>query len=248
MNLHLVADTDELDRDGAELLLRIAKNSVHANNRFAVAISGGSTPRGMNRLLGQEPYHSQVPWFKTHLFWVDERLLPYDHPDSNYGAARDDFLSRVSIPDDHVNPMPVDLPPEQGAEAYGKRLANFFDHPAVPVFDLILLGLGPDGHTASLFPGSTPDPAGEEPWVLAVSGGNPNVGRLTLTYHVLNSARHVAMLVSGGGKAEMVKRIVTGEPPLLPGHYIQPTSGSMTWLLDRSAAALLPEGDNHGIG
>ena len=248
MNLHIAADSDELDRDGAELYLRIAKESVSNRHVFAAAISGGSTPRGMHRLLGRKPYRSEMPWSKTHLFWVDERLLPYDHPDSNFGAARDDFLSHVPIPEENVNSMPVNQAPKAGATAYRERLATFFNRPSIPVFDLIVLGLGPDGHTASLFPGSTPDPSGEEPWVIAVTGGNPNVGRLTLNYNVLNSARYVAMLVSGAGKADMVNRILSSEPPMLPGHYIHPTSGSMTWLLDPSAAALLPKGDNHGIG
>jgi len=248
MTLRIAADADELDHDGAELFLRIAKDSVSTRDRFAVAISGGSTPRGMHHLLALEPRISDMPWAETHVFWVDERLMPYDHPDSNYGSARDDFLSRVPIPDANVNPMPVNLEPHAGAAAYGQCLAEFFNHPSIPIFDLIVLGLGPDGHTASLFPGSAPDPSGEEPWVISVTGGNPNVTRLTMNYNVLNRARHVGMLVSGAGKADIVRRIHSKEPPLLPAHYVVPSSGPMIWLLDRAAAALLPEGVGHGTG
>ena len=248
MNVHFATDTDGLAQDGAELFLRIAKETVRSRNMFAAAISGGSSPRGMHRLLGREPLRSEMPWSKTHLFWVDERILPYEHPESNFGAARDDFLSHVPISEDHVHPMPVDLPPAERAEVYRRGLDAFFGHPTVPVFDLMVLGLGPDGHTASLFPGSSPDPSGQEPWVIAVTGGNPNVARLTLTYPVLNSASHTVMLVEGAGKADIVRRIITGEPPLLPAHYIEPYSGTLTWLLDRAAASSLPEGGGRGIG
>jgi len=234
--------------EGAGLLLRIAQESVRSDRRFAVAISGGSTPRGMHRLLTREPILSEMPWAETHMFWVDERLLPYDHPESNYGAARDDFLSLVPIPEANVNPMPVHLDPGAGAATYRQRLGEFFNHPSVPVFDLIFLGLGPDGHTASLFPERFPNLSGRDHWVIAVSGGSPSVERLTLNYNVLNSARHVVMVVSGAEKADVVRRIVTREPPMLPAHYIEPSSGSMTWLLDRAAGAELPEGVGHGIG
>ena len=247
-NLQIAKDAEALAREGAELFLRIAQESVRSRNRFTAAISGGSSPRGMNRLLAREPFRSEIPWSDTHLFWVDERLLPYDNPESNFGAARDDFLSGVPIPEGNVYPMPVELAPADGAEAYQRELNDFFNDPAMPVFDLIFLGLGPDGHTASLFPGSSPDPSGQEPWVISVTGGNPNVARLTLTYPVLNSARHAVMLVSGSDKADIVRQIIFGEPPLLPAHYIEPRSGTMTWLLDRSAASMLPEGGGHGTG
>ncbi|CAB5118126.1 6-phosphogluconolactonase (EC, eukaryotic type [Olavius algarvensis associated proteobacterium Delta 3] len=246
--LHIAKDADELAADGAEYFLRSAKESVRTRNRFTAAISGGSSPRGMHRLLAREPFLSEMPWSQTHLFWVDERLLPYDHPESNFGTAREDFLSRIPIPEANLSPMPVDLGPADGAGAYRRRLADFFGPLSLPKFDLIVLGLGPDGHTASLFPGSSPGSSGEAPWVIAVHGGNPNVARLTLNYNVLNSARNVGVLVSGSGKADMVRRIYTREPPMLPAHYVEPTSGSLTWLLDRAAASLLPERGGHDNG
>jgi 6-phosphogluconolactonase len=194
----------------------------------------------MNRMLAQEPLCSNVAWGKTHIFWVDERCVPVDDPASNYGAARRDFLGQIPIPVDHVHPMPGEAAPEKGAEIYHNELKTFFGlkEGEFPVFDLILLGIGMDGHTASLFP-ATPSAALSKKWVVAVKGGTPDVHRLTLTYHILNQANNICFLVSGENKAPIVRAIFENEQAGLPAQRVQPKNGRLTWLMDRQASSLL---------
>lgn len=236
------SDAGRLAEKGAELMYNTAKEAVAHKDSFAVAVSGGSTPRAMHRLLSQEPYLSDMPWQETHFFWVDERMLPFDHPDSNYGAAQKDLMSIVPIPADQVYPMPAMMRSGEGADLYQAKLKTFFQDLGSldPVFDLIILGIGTDGHTASLFPGQ---PSSQEPdrWVLSVKGGQPDVFRLTLTYAVLNRARHILFLVSGGAKAAVVKTLIEDRHSQLPAAKIQALNGKITWLLDQKAASLLAE-------
>jgi 6-phosphogluconolactonase len=230
----------DLARKGAEMFTRAAKESVELHGRFAVAISGGSTPRFMHRTLVEEPYLSDIPWQKTHIFWVDERCVPENDPASNYGAATKDFLNMVPVPEAHVYPMPGKLSPEKGAQKYQKMLIDFFhlDDDRFPIFDLIFLGMGADGHTASLFPG---DRALDEKkrLVAAVKGGDPNVNRLTMTLPVLNRSRQIILLVSGKGKTAALKTVFEGDRDRLPVQKIHAVDGELTWLLDREAASLL---------
>jgi 6-phosphogluconolactonase len=237
-------DPERLARRGADLFSHIGRESAEKRGRFAAALSGGSTPRKMHRLLLTEPYLSEIPWQATHLFWVDERLVPYEDPASNYGAARNDLLAHSPLPDTQIHPMPVGSPPEAGARRHAADLAAFFGPSpgGGPVFDLILLGIGTDGHTASLFPGMG---TGLEPdlWVFPVRGGNPDLPRLTLSFRVLNLARHVLFFVSGPGKARAVKRAFEKRLPAVPAARVNPANGRLIWLLDRPAASLL-EGDS----
>ena len=238
----ITSNAERLAEKGAELMYNTAKKAVARKNSFAVAVSGGSTPRAMHRLLSQEPYRSDMPWQKTHFFWVDERMVPFDHPDSNFGAAQTDLISMIPTPADQVYPMPAMMHPEEGAGLYQAKLKTFFQDSGSldPVFDLIILGIGTDGHTASLFPGQ---PSSQEPdrWVLSVKGGQPDVFRLTFTYAVLNSARHILFLVSGDAKAAVVKTLIEDRQAQLPAAKIQPLNGKITWLLDQKAASLLSE-------
>jgi len=146
-----------LARKGAEIFSRAAKESVEKKGRFAVAISGGSTPRSMHSMLGKEPFYSNIPWGKTDIFWADERCVPSNHPDSNFGAAKKDFLDLVPIPKEHIHPLQGGLSPKEGALWYQQKLIKFFQRKEdeFPLFDLIFLGIGTDGHTASLFPGQS---------------------------------------------------------------------------------------------
>jgi len=227
---------------GAEIFSRASKEGVARKGLFSVALSGGSTPRGMHRLLSREPYHSVVPWKGTHIFWVDERCVPRDHHDSNYGSARKDLLDSVPIPSEQVHPIPTGVSPEEGARQYQKEITDFFDTSEVspPAFDLIFLGIGMDGHTASLFPGQTPL-TGSKKWVISVKGGTPFVNRITMTYPLLNLARQVVFTVSGRGKAGILKTIFEEKNARLPAQAIRPSGGGLLWLLDRDAASLLPE-------
>lgn len=233
-------DISRLAAAGAALFTESARESVLKRGRFAAAVSGGSSPRPMYRLLAEEPYVRDIPWNRSHLFWADERCVPQKDPASNYGAAKGEFLDKVPVPKAQVHPMPGEDPPEKGALAYQNELKSFFhaEEGGRPVFDLVILGIGTDGHTASLFPGQT---ALEEKgkWVVTVKGGDPDVHRLTLTLPVLNAARRVICLVSGRRKAEIMKKIFAGGEPLLPALRIQPVSGELIWLMDREAASQL---------
>lgn len=232
-------DSSRLFQSLAELVLAEAEGCAEARGRFTIALSGGSTPRGAHRLLGREPISSAFPWVQAHFFWVDERCVEPADPASNYGNARRDFLGRVPVPAENVFPMPVDRPPREGALAYERVLSRFFGPPRedFPRFDLILLGLGGDGHTASLFPG---DPALDERerFVVPVRGGDPAVDRLTLTLPVLNQAARTVFIVSGRDKSDAVHAVLEREDPRLPAARV---SGNLTWLMDEEAASKLSE-------
>lgn len=234
------ANAEDLAAAGADMFCQTARQSVERRGFFAVAVSGGTTPRRMHRLLSRNPRLSEIPWRCTHLFWVDERMLPPDQPGSNFGAARRDFLDRVPIPPGQVHPIPVTEDPEEAAARYEEDLKNFFHRTkeGFPEFDLIFLGVGKDGHTASLFPGR---PGMEETgrWVTPVKGGDPEVNRVTMTYPVLNRARQVVFLISGKEKAGIMKTLFQTKEARLPARRIRPLNGKPIWLMDREAASQL---------
>ncbi len=239
-NIIIAENADRLAVMGVELFCRNARRGIERSGRFAVAISGGSTPRAMHRLLAREPYVSEICWQKIHLFWVDERLVPAHDPASNYGAAREDFLAAVPIPTEQVYSMTSEKPPEDAAAEYQQKLEACFGKgpEKFPRFDMIFLGVGPDGHTASIFPDDYTAETTDLP-VVPVKGGNPDLYRLTLTVPVLNHAKCAVFIVSGRGKAPLVKTLLTAEPSQLPARKIQPVNGRLVWLLDCEAAELL---------
>jgi 6-phosphogluconolactonase len=237
------ANLEELSREAAARFQRLAADRIAAAGRFSVALSGGSTPRALYRLLGEPPSREAIDWPRVLLFWGDERFVPADHPDSNYRLAREAFISRVPIPAGNVHPIPTESDDPQAAAAqYEETLRHFLAVPEGewPRFDLILLGLGADGHTASLFPGS---PALDEHRRLVAAAHAPKLGawRLTLTPPVLRSARHVVFLVSGSDKASVLREVLEGpcDPHRLPAQLVQPEKGDLTWLADEAAASLL---------
>lgn len=207
---------------------------------FRVALSGGSTPRGLFALLADAsaPYRARVPWDRVHFFWGDERCVPPDAPDSNYRMARETLLDKLGIPPERVFRMAGELDPEDAAKKYEAVLrAQLGD---APRFDFVFLGLGPDGHTASLFPGT---PAVTETARLVAVGTAPvsPTARLTLTMPVLNAAARVVFVVSGAAKAAVAARVLTEPPsPAFPAGLVDPSKGSVLWLLDQDAAASLP--------
>ena len=232
----------ELSNTGATLFAERAGHAIERKGFFTVALSGGSTPRGMHRRLAEEPLRSSISWDQTHIFWVDERCVPVEDPTSNYGAAYKDFIDRVPIIKTNLHPMPVHMVPYEGATHYQGEITGFFETASnkIPEFDLILLGIGTDGHTASLFPGTSALQE-QKHLISAVKGGMPNVNRLTMTYPILNQAREVVFLASGKGKAGIVQAILEKKQRDLPALGIRPRSGKLTWLLDREAANLLPK-------
>ncbi|MGE5072452.1 MAG: 6-phosphogluconolactonase [Anaerolineae bacterium] len=232
-------DLDSLSAAAAALFTEACASAVAERGRALVALSGGSTPAGLYSLLARPPYLHQVDWPRLHVFWGDERLVPPTDPQSNYRQAYDAFLSRVPIPDANIHRVPVELPPSGAAQAYALTIKQFADSPLLwPRLDLVLLGMGDDGHTASLFPGSPVDltvPA------VAVTGdyqGRP-ANRVTLTPPVFNAARRVLFLVSGQSKSQSLAHVLYGsyQPDRLPAQRIRPTDGELIWLVDRAAAS-----------
>jgi 6-phosphogluconolactonase len=239
------ASLEEVGGEAAARFRRLAAESIAATGRFFVALSGGSTPRALYRSLAEPPSRDAIDWPRVHLFWGDERFVPADHPDSNYRLAREAFISRVPIPTGNVHPFPADAAdPQTAAAQYDETLRRFFASPEreAPRFDLILLGLGADGHTASLFPGS---PALDEDGRLAVAAYVPKLDawRLTLTPSVLRAARHIIFLVAGLDKASALREVLQGpyDPHRLPAQLARPEDGDLTWLVDEAAASLLDE-------
>ena len=235
--LRLHRDHEHLSQAIADAIVDRLTEAVGDRGRGTLVLSGGSTPNRLYGLLASE-YADRLPWAKLHLFWGDERYVPHTDDASNFGAARDHLIDHVPIPADHVHPFPTDIaPPDAAAEAYAADLKAFFGD-APPVFDIILLGLGDDGHTASLFPGS-PALDIDDRWVATAEAPNPPHRRLTLTFPVLDQARNVYFLVSGSRKADAL-RCAFGQPSLLPScpaARVRPASGSLIWWVDADAAA-----------
>ena len=242
----VVASTAALAEEAAQALAGAAEEAVRRTGRFTLALSGGGTPERLYARLASPPFRSRIDWAWVHVFWGDERCVPPDHPDSNYRLAYESLLSKVAVPPERIYRMRGEDPdPERAAESYGRELRRVFSlKPGErPRFDLILLGLGADGHTASLFPGS---PALNETTRLAVAvhAGPVKAYRLTLTLPVLNAAARVIFLVSGEEKAEALRAALKGgASPSCPASLVRPEHGT-TWLVDRAAAASL--GDTPG--
>lgn len=224
----------------AQGFARRAREAVDARGRFSVALSGGSAPREAYALLAEEPFRSTIPWSGVHLFWGDERCVPPAHVRSNFGMAHAAFIGRVPIPPENVHRMPGELPPARGAKAYARELAAYFGE-GVPRFDLVHLGVGPDAHTASLFPFD--DSLRErDRAVVPVLHRSTGEWRLSLTVPVLNAASRVEFLALGRGKAAVVRAVVGALDPFrLPAQLIRPHDGELVWMLDAEAAAGLHE-------
>ena len=209
----IAADAEAVGRRAADwLVARVAE----APGRIALNLSGGSTPKRLYTLLAGPPYRDRIPWQRLHLFWGDERFVPPDHPDSNFRMAREAMIDHVPIPPDQVHPIPTSPSPGEAAAAYERALMAFYVaetlDPARPLFDVTLLGLGADGHTASLFPGTS---ALEErtAWVMSVIGAHPEP-RITMTFPVLASSNAVAFLVTGAEKRDALRRLRSGDPAI----------------------------------
>jgi 6-phosphogluconolactonase len=246
----LVFDTVEaLGQAAAQRLTEYGKECVSRHARFTVALSGGHTPEVLYRLLAIPPAREEIDWVKTYLFFGDERCVPPDHADSNYRMVRETLLDKVSLPFANLFRMEGENPdPAAAAEAYSQQLQEFFQLEGgggpspenFPVFDLVLLGMGPDGHTASLFPGTAALQERGRP-VTANYVPKLNTNRLTLTAPTINRAKQIWFLVVGEDKAKVLKLVLEGQyqPQTLPSQLIQPQGGKVTWFLDKAAAAEL---------
>ncbi len=227
----------ELKRDVAKAFCAEARQAIREKGRFAVALSGGSTPKLLFKELAKH-HRNEVDWSAVDFFWSDERYVPIDHPESNAGMAYRNLLLPLDIQPANVHPVPTDISPaSQAADVYAETMAKYFGPSKQPPrFDLILLGIGEDGHTASLFPGTL---ALEEhdKWVAANWVEKLAVWRITFTYPLLNSAAAVLFMVAGQNKAEIVHRILEEEDNDLPAQRVKPQSGRLYWYLDSAAAS-----------
>lgn len=245
-DLLVVADQAALAQEAAKRVVAIAEEAVARCGRFTVALAGGSTPKRLYSLLATEPYCTRLPWLETHLFWGDERAVSPEHPDSNFGMARATLLSRVPIPANQVHRMQAERADlDAAASEYETGIAGVFAaQPPYepPMFDLILLGLGPDGHTASLFP-YTRALQETKRWVAPNYIPELKANRLTLTPLILNRAVTILFLVSGANKASVLQAVLEGppDPERLPAQFIRPVAGRLVWLVDQAAASRLSE-------
>jgi 6-phosphogluconolactonase len=240
VEIRTLTTPQELFEAGAELVAHAAKEAVEERGRFAIALSGGSTPRSLYHLLATNA-RTSLPWDRMFFFFGDERHVPPTDKDSNFRMANEAMLSKVPIPEANIFRVPAENPDAAAAaEAYEQSLRKFFslEPGQVPIFDVILLGLGPDGHTASLFPGTA---ALQEKSRLVVANWVEkfNTHRISLTLPVLNAARCVAFLVSGTDKAAALEAVLQSNGPgeQYPAKLVHPTNGKLIWLVDRAAAS-----------
>ncbi len=217
-----------LSEAAAALFARCAHEAVAARGRFSVALAGGSTPRPVYARLTRPPYPADVPWDRVHVFFGDERCVPPDHPQSNYRMAAEAMLRALPLPPENVHRIRGEVPPQHAAEEYEADLRAFFG--GAPRFDLALLGLGTDGHTASLFPGSAALNERER-WAAANYAPAQRAWRVTLTYPALNAARTAAFLVSGERKRAILEAVLHGKTGRYPAQGIRPEAGDLLWLV-----------------
>ncbi|MEO5768242.1 MAG: 6-phosphogluconolactonase [Polyangia bacterium] len=224
----------------AERLITAAAVAIAAAGRFVLALSGGATPRALYALLATPPYAARLDWTRVQAFWGDERCLPPDHADSNYRMARETLLDHVPILPANVHRVRGEDPPAEAAAAYERELRATFSQTAWPRFDLVLLGMGDNGHTASLFPGLTAVREATR-WAVAEYVAAVSMWRVTLTPPVLNGAAEVLFVATGQEKAQTLRRVLEGPllPDQLPAQVVRPPRGRVTWLVDAAAAAHL---------
>lgn len=246
-------DGDALAHAAAQHFVERVREAVAKRGRARVAISGGSTPKATFALLADanQPYDKEVPWEKVELFWVDERAVGPDDPDSNYRMTREELLAKVPLAPEHVHRIEGELDPEEAAAKYESVIRHAFrlEGAEAPRFDLLWLGMGDDAHTASLFP-HTEGIHQLGRVVIANHVPQKNTWRITLTWPVINEALDVVFLIGGDNKAAPLERVLYGayDPEETPAQLIQPKNGSLLFLLDRKAAAKLPQPDAEGVG
>ena len=246
--IEIFADTNALAQAATCRFRTVARRTIATRGRFLVALSGGTTPYGLYRNLATETVDASLDWSLVHIFWGDERSVPPDHPDSNFKMAYEALLRRVPIPMENIHRIPGEKPPHQAAAEYEALLRRFFPPETPATFDLVLLGMGADGHTASLFPMTASDvtaepPEDASPWVATTYVAQMDAWRITLTPTAINAAGHIIFLVAGRNKAQTVQDVLTGpyRPQQLPSQLIRPQNGKLTWMMDAAAGRLLPE-------
>ncbi len=238
--IRIYSDAIELALAGARHFAALADQHIAASGRFTVVLSGGSTPKQMFSILADQPFVDSVPWSSIYFFWGDERCVPPDHPDSNYRMANETLLAKVPAPRENIFRVPAeDEDHERAASDYSDAIRKFFSSDS-PQFDLVFLGMGPDGHTASLFPQTKALQINDR---IAVANyvEKFQAYRITLTAATINNARNVIFLVAGEDKAATLKDVLEGQykPEIYPSQLIKPVNGSLLWMVDEAAAKVL---------
>lgn len=239
--IHIFKNLEEISLRAAEIFVEQSLRAIEEHGQFLVALNGGGTPEGLFQLLAGE-FREKVDWLKVHVFWGDERSVPSNDPGSSYGQARNLLLRHVPIPEANVHPINGELRPAEAANEYSRILKGFASAPLEwPQFDLVYLGMGEDGHTASLFPGSPLDVSEAVMPVNANYQDRP-AERVTLTPLVFNTARTVVFMAAGEKKAMTLAEVLSGRytPERLPAQRIEPKEGRLLWLVDEDAASRLP--------
>lgn len=238
--LRVFQDAETLSRHAANLFMEQSNRAIRERNRFLVALNGGSTPTRLFQLLASE-YRDEIEWNKVHVFWGDERCVPPNEEESNYHQAYETLLSKVIIPENNIQRVPGELDPASAAKKYAETLKSFADlNFEFPRFDLVYLGMGEDGHTASLFPGS-PVQASEPVIPVTANYQDRPANRVTMTQLVFNQARMVVFMATGEKKAAILAEALSDRynPQQLPAQRIDPKDGQLVWLVDESAASKL---------
>lgn len=237
MNLNVSGDTEQMGKKVADWIVNYIHQTLKKQDRFTIALSGGNTPKKLYQLLASGEYKVKIDWDKLHFFWGDERYVPFDDKGNNARMAFDTLLNHVPVAKEYVHVMRTDLPPDESAEEYEKLLHSYFDRKKHS-FDLVLLGLGDNAHTLSLFPGY--DVVHEKnKWVRAFYLKEQKMHRITLTAPIVNKSSRVVFLVSGADKAASLYNVLFGQhdPDLYPAQAIQPFNDGLYWFTDEAAAA-----------
>jgi 6-phosphogluconolactonase len=239
-DIRIFDNAEGVARAAADSFADIATASISDEGRFSVALAGGSTPRRTYELLASPEYRNRIPWAQVHIFFGDERTVPATHADSNYRMANEAMLSSLPIPEQNIHRMIGQGDAHANASLYESELQTFFDGASWPRLNLVLLGMGDDGHTASLFPGTNALNE-KDAWVTANWVEKFQAFRITLTAPAINHAANVIFLVAGSGKAKRLPEVLRGarDPLRLPAQLIQPVAGSLVWLVDKAAAEQL---------
>ena len=242
MKLHVSKDLEELSEIVADWITNYANEVLAKRNRFTIALSGGSTPKKLYEQLASEKYMSKINWRLVHVFWGDERAVPFTDKSNNAKMAFDELLSQVPVPKDQIHIMQTDIDPVEAAADYQQLLHNYFDK-QLYTFDLVLLGLGDNSHTLSLFPGYDDIVFDRENWVRSFYLKEQDMYRTTLTSAIVNTAGRVAFLVAGKDKSEAMRQVTAGkyDPATHPAQMIKPLNGELYWFADKAAAADLQQ-------
>lgn len=240
-DVRIFPDMMALSHAAADTFRSLANKAVSNRGRFTAALSGGNTPKKLYTLLAEKPYRDQIAWESVYLFWADERCVSQEHDDSNFRLAHELLLSRVALPVENIHRIKGEAGADRAAAAYEQDLKLFFGQDSCPEMDLVILGIGEDGHTASLFPGSS-QVKEHERLAVPVFPGILKEDRVTLTLPVLNHAKQVLFLAGGQSKRKILRSIlVAGNPDGLPAGLVHPVTGNSTWYLDHDAASDLPQ-------